>query len=142
MPRGLAPLPNNSQEPLLNSTAVKLVAGGNAGGRNVNLEMVHMGAAYAYRQYLSSCDESAYLGARRRHRSATGSGLWVRLSAQGPAAGSDQANIRHHFFSWCSSSPAVGRKRRRLLSLRSSPPASQSLWSARSQGPISPLWKT
>jgi hypothetical protein len=27
MPRGLAPLPNDSQEPLLNSTAVKLVAG-------------------------------------------------------------------------------------------------------------------
>ena len=34
-----------------------------AGGRNVNLEMVRMGAAYAYRRYLSGCDESAYLGA-------------------------------------------------------------------------------
>ena len=34
-----------------------------AGGRNVNLEMVRMGAAYAYRQYLSMCDENAYLGA-------------------------------------------------------------------------------
>jgi micrococcal nuclease len=34
-----------------------------AGGRNVNLEMVRMGAAYAYRQYLSGCDENAYLGA-------------------------------------------------------------------------------
>ena len=34
-----------------------------AGGRNVNLEMVRMGMAYAYRQYLSECDENAYLGA-------------------------------------------------------------------------------
>lgn len=34
-----------------------------AGGRNVNLEMVRLGMAYAYRQYLSGCDENAYLGA-------------------------------------------------------------------------------
>ena len=32
-------------------------------GRNVNLEMVRLGMAYAYRQYLSGCDENAYLGA-------------------------------------------------------------------------------
>jgi endonuclease YncB( thermonuclease family) len=34
-----------------------------SGGRNVNLEMVRLGMAYAYRQYLSGCDENAYLGA-------------------------------------------------------------------------------
>ena len=34
-----------------------------AGGRNVNLEMVRMGLAYAYRQYLGGCDENAYLEA-------------------------------------------------------------------------------
>ena len=34
-----------------------------AAGRNVNLEMVRMGLAYAYRDYLSGCDENAYLGA-------------------------------------------------------------------------------
>ena len=34
-----------------------------AGGRNVNLEMVRLGMAYAYREYLSGCDENAYLGA-------------------------------------------------------------------------------
>jgi endonuclease YncB( thermonuclease family) len=34
-----------------------------AGGRNVNLELVRMGLAYAYREYLSGCDANAYLGA-------------------------------------------------------------------------------
>ena len=29
----------------------------------VSLEMVRLGMAYAYRQYLSGCDENAYLGA-------------------------------------------------------------------------------
>ena len=29
----------------------------------VKLEMVRLGMAYAYRQYLSGCDENAYLGA-------------------------------------------------------------------------------
>ncbi|EDY37607.1 putative nuclease domain protein [Cyanobium sp. PCC 7001] len=34
-----------------------------AGGRNVNVEMVRVGAAYVYRDYLSGCDQSTYLGA-------------------------------------------------------------------------------
>lgn len=34
-----------------------------AGGRNVNLELVRMGLAYAYRDYLSGCDANAYLDA-------------------------------------------------------------------------------
>jgi micrococcal nuclease len=41
----------------------RIVAEVYAGGRNVNLEMVRLGMAYAYRQYLSGCDENAYLGA-------------------------------------------------------------------------------
>ena len=34
-----------------------------AGGRKVNLELVPMGLAYTYRQYLSGCDANAYLDA-------------------------------------------------------------------------------
>ena len=34
-----------------------------AGGRNVNLEMARTGAAFVYRQYLSGCDQNAYLEA-------------------------------------------------------------------------------
>ena len=33
------------------------------GGQSINLAMVSRGQAYAYRQYLGSCDQSAYLGA-------------------------------------------------------------------------------
>jgi micrococcal nuclease len=33
------------------------------GGRNVNLELVRMGLAYAYRQYMSGCNANAYLDA-------------------------------------------------------------------------------
>lgn len=41
----------------------RTVAEVEAGGRNVNLQMVRAGMAYAYRQYLSGCDQAAYLGA-------------------------------------------------------------------------------
>ena len=34
-----------------------------AGGRKVNLELVPMGLAYTYRQYLSGSDANAYLDA-------------------------------------------------------------------------------
>lgn len=43
----------------------RIVAEVIADGRNVNLEMVRAGMAYAYRRYLSGCDKSAYLGAER-----------------------------------------------------------------------------
>ena len=33
------------------------------GSRNINLQMVQVGAAYAYRQYLKQCDRNAYLQA-------------------------------------------------------------------------------
>jgi micrococcal nuclease len=46
-------------------------------GRNVNLEMVRLGMAYAYRQYLGGCDENAYLGAEAQaERSRQGVWRW------------------------------------------------------------------
>ena len=43
------------------------------GGRNVNLEMVRYGHAFAYRKYLAQCDQTAYLGAE----------AWAQQYAQG-----------------------------------------------------------
>lgn len=37
-----------------------------ANGRNVNLKMVEVGAAYVYRQYLSGCNQDAYLSAEQQ----------------------------------------------------------------------------
>ncbi len=44
------------------------------GNRNVNLQMVQVGAAYVYRQYLKQCDRDAYL---RAEDTATKKGLGV-----------------------------------------------------------------
>ena len=44
------------------------------GNRNINLQMVQVGAAYVYRQYLQQCDRDAYL---RAEDAATKKGLGV-----------------------------------------------------------------
>ena len=44
------------------------------GNRNINLQMVQVGAAYVYRQYLKRCDRHAYLSAEN---AATKKGLGV-----------------------------------------------------------------
>lgn len=43
----------------------RTVAEISSGGQNVNLRMVRRGQAFAYRQYLSNCEPTAYLGAER-----------------------------------------------------------------------------
>ena len=45
------------------------------GGRNVNLELVRGGFAFAYRKYLAQCDQAAYLGAEAWAQQA-GQGVW------------------------------------------------------------------
>lgn len=54
-----------------------------ARGRNVNLEMVRIGAAFVYRQYLAGCDQNAYLEAEaqaQRFRQ----GVWRWGNVQAP----------------------------------------------------------
>lgn len=51
-----------------------------AGGRNVNLEMVRIGAAFVYHQYLRDCDANAYKQAERQAQQSR-RGVW--MSAQG-----------------------------------------------------------
>ena len=54
-----------------------------AGGKNVNLEMVRRGEAFVYRQYLSQCDQNAYLQAEsqaQRFRQ----GVWRWGNVQAP----------------------------------------------------------
>jgi len=46
----------------------RTVAEVSANGRNVNLEMVSSGYAYAYRDYLARCDANAYLQAEDQAR--------------------------------------------------------------------------
>ena len=43
--------------------------------RNINLQMIEMGAAYAYQKYLKQCDESSYLSAETKARK-NGLGVW------------------------------------------------------------------
>ncbi len=45
------------------------------GGRNVNLQLVRGGFAFAYRKYLGQCDQAAYLGAEAWARQ-YGQGIW------------------------------------------------------------------
>jgi endonuclease YncB( thermonuclease family) len=45
------------------------------GGRNVNLELVRYGHAFAYRKYLAQCDQAAYLGAEAWAQQ-YGQGVW------------------------------------------------------------------
>ena len=45
------------------------------GTKNINLEMVQVGAAYAYRQYLKQCDRDSYLNAEDASRK-KGLGIW------------------------------------------------------------------
>jgi len=47
-----------------------------AAGKNLNLQMVRSGQAFAYRKYLGACDREAYLGAERQAEAA-GVGLWA-----------------------------------------------------------------
>jgi len=44
-------------------------------GRNVNLQMVRFGHAFAYRKYLAQCDQAAYLGAEAWAQQ-YGQGVW------------------------------------------------------------------
>ena len=44
-------------------------------GRNVNLQMVRFGHAFAYRKYLAQCDQAAYLGAEALAQQ-YGQGIW------------------------------------------------------------------
>ena len=46
-----------------------------ADNTNINLQMVEMGAAYAYRQFLQRCDRSKYLNAEAYAKS-KGLGIW------------------------------------------------------------------
>ena len=45
------------------------------GSKNVNLEMVKLGAAYAYRKYLKQCDHDAYMQAETRAMNGK-AGVW------------------------------------------------------------------
>lgn len=54
-----------------------------AGGRNVNLALVRSGAAFVYRQYLSGCNQDAYLEAESQAQRAR-LGVWRWGNVQPP----------------------------------------------------------
>lgn len=54
-----------------------------AGGRNVNLEMVRLGFAYAYRDYLKGCDAKAYTKAEEQAERDR-QGVWGRENETKP----------------------------------------------------------
>ena len=72
--KGLIQGKSISLKPQVKDRYGRTVAGIYVGNRNINLQMVQVGAAYVYRQYLKQCDRDAYLWAED---AATKKGLGV-----------------------------------------------------------------
>ena len=72
--KGLIQGKSISLNPQVNDRYGRTVAEIYVGKRNINLQMVQVGAAYVYRQYLKQCDRDAYL---RAEDTATKKGLGV-----------------------------------------------------------------
>ena len=72
--KGLIQGKSISLKPQVNDRYGRTVAEIYVGNRNINLQMVQVGAAYVYRQYLKQCDREAYL---RAETAATKKGLGV-----------------------------------------------------------------
>ena len=72
--KGLIQGKSISLKPQVKDRYGRTVAGIYVGDRNINLQMVQVGAAYVYRQYLKQCDRDAYL---RAEDTATKKGLGV-----------------------------------------------------------------
>ncbi|MDA9587366.1 thermonuclease family protein [bacterium] len=61
--KGLIQGKDISLKPQVKDRYGRIVAEIYVGSRNINLQMVQEGAAYAYRKYLKQCDQNAYLKA-------------------------------------------------------------------------------
>jgi len=72
--RGLIQDKSISLKPQVRDRYGRTVAEIYIGNRNINLQMVQIGAAYVYRQYLKQCDRDSYL---RAEDTATKKGLGV-----------------------------------------------------------------